>query len=642
MRDFSFFDSLIDAVFVLNRDKNVVYCNNSAATMCGSSIRRLCRGTVKFYEAISLEDQSLFVNPQGTWGEAEAVPLTEMSYTVPSNGTEGKIQVVTQPFSDGGETFWAVILHDVTLEERLHSKYQGELVAKEEVIQDLEEARSQLELYSKNLEKMVEERTIEVKQANVLLQATMNSLGQGFVVFDQEGVCHNFYTRACESILEALPAGQRIWEVLRLGAEESEQFKKWLQLAFSEALPFESLKDLVSDRYLHSQGRHIALDYHPVRDDQGRVKNLVLVATDKTVEVESQRQLEQEKKSAQAIVKILKSKSQFSEFIESSSKAIKEMIELVDQGGQENLQDLYRRLHTLEGEAGVFHLEELRLSSRRAQESLKERGVEGIGEEVRDLKEKLEGFLQGNRAILEVLGIGGPRRVELLEEDVRHLLGLSEKYETPRALRDELEQILLMQPLDQLLGHFDGLVQLVAEKTGKSINPIKFKLNSVRVQSSSFKGLVSSLVHVFRNAVDHGLESPEEREMLGKSRAGQIEVSAEKFQRQGEEWIRLCFTDDGQGIDPTRIRSKLAQKSSGRDWMQVSDEDLIQEIFSPGFSSRDSVGEWSGRGVGLDALKAEVELLGGQVWVESSLGQGTKFVLEVPNLRGYNREKLAA
>jgi two-component system, chemotaxis family, sensor kinase CheA len=314
--DYSFFDGLIDAVFVVKDDRSVVYCNEAAAKLCESSVKRLVKGK-KIYEALELSDSSLYIMPNGEKGKDIATSYEEMKYKLKS-GKEGKVQVAVQPFTEpSGDKRWVVMVRDVTLEEVLHAKYQLQLEEKEIYIIELHAARQKLEDYSKNLEVMVEERTQEINSANVMINAIMNSLGQGFLVFDREGNCSKFYTKACEDILESKPAGLKIWEVLRIKTYELTTFQMWMSGIFSEQLPFESMKELGPALFPHTQDRYIKLDYFPLRGENNKIVNLVVVATDKTIEYQAQLALEKEKKFAKMVVKMISSKKQFAQFLKS-------------------------------------------------------------------------------------------------------------------------------------------------------------------------------------------------------------------------------------------------------------------------------------------------------------------------------------
>ncbi|MCB0351423.1 MAG: PAS domain-containing protein, partial [Bdellovibrionales bacterium] len=250
--DYSFFDGLIDCVFVIGDDRGIVYCNESAAKLCDSSVRRLARGK-PIYDFIEFSDSRLFAMPDGTMGRDEPAPYVELKFKLKS-GKEGKVQMAIQPFADSeGARRWVIMVRDVTLEEVLHAKYHKQLEEKEVYIQQLQDAQRQLEDYSKNLEKMVEERTLEVKRANTMLNAIMNSLGQGFFVFDKLGVCSNFYTRACEEILEGIPSNKNVSDVLKIQDKEIDTFKMWLSAIHGEQLPFDTLQELGPALFDHSQ-----------------------------------------------------------------------------------------------------------------------------------------------------------------------------------------------------------------------------------------------------------------------------------------------------------------------------------------------------------------------------------------------------
>lgn len=640
--DYSFFDSLLDSVLVIGEDREVVYANQVAATLCDSSVRRMTKGK-RIYEFLEFEDQDLFLTPNGTKGRDEPLPIVEVAFKKKS-GEAGKVQLVIQPFVDiVGRKQWVVIMRDVTLEEVLHGKYRAELEQKEEVIVQLKKAQRELEDYSKNLERMVEERTAEIKQANRMLSAIMNSLGQGFLVFDENGLCSNIYTKACEDVLESNPSGQTIFRVLNLSSADEEQFKSWMKAIFNEALPFDSLKDLGPSLYQHSKGKYITLNYFAIRSEDERIANLVLVATDKTSEHEANLALERERQHAKMILKMVSNKKQFAYFLESANRTIEKVGSLIpsDSGKSFDANEAFRCLHTLEGEAGAFSVVSVRHAARVAQEIIEpiknggEATPEILGnfrESLQFLREKFDEFLNENRNLLAALRINEERTFELSFSEVQNLLRLMKSSGVRSDLITQFEEAVFKQPLSDFLHRFADVAALVAEKQGKSLLPMEFFGTHLKVYPESYEGLFSALVHVFRNAVDHGIEPAEERELAGKNPAGKIEVDVTSCQVNGQAGWQLVVRDDGKGISPSLIRRKLAERKPDLNTDGLSDHEVIQFIFDAGFSSRDQIGEFSGRGVGMDAVKTEVERLGGKVWVDSVEGSGTTVTLQVPDL----------
>jgi two-component system chemotaxis sensor kinase CheA len=163
----------------------------------------------------------------------------------------------------------------------------------------------------------------------------------------------------------------------------------------------------------------------------------------------------------------------------------------------------------------------------------------------------------------------------------------------------------------------------------KQCNPIKITGADIYLKSSQFSGLFSNMVHVFRNIGDHGIESPGEREIIGKNSSGNVFVNTE---HDGLNLI-ITITDDGRGIDPLRIRQKLTEKNIAHE--KLSNEEVIQQIFNGNLSTKDEVTNISGRGVGLAGLKDEVDKLKGGIYVKSTLGKGSIFrmVIPTPNLK---------
>ena len=176
---YKIFDTLLEPTFVINTDHKIVYCNEPAALIADSSVRKLCRNGF-FHQVFTFENsfEQIFGSLHLI---SEPTPYKELHFKNSSEKT-GKVQITLQPYR---ENEWIIFFRDVTLEETLQKKYRAELEQKEGVIVDLEKAKSELENYSKNLEKMVEERTREIQALNNQLSALLNSLGKGFFIFDK-------------------------------------------------------------------------------------------------------------------------------------------------------------------------------------------------------------------------------------------------------------------------------------------------------------------------------------------------------------------------------------------------------------------------------------------------------------------------
>ena len=184
-----------------------------------------------------------------------------------------------------------------------------------------------------------------------------------------------------------------------------------------------------------------------------------------------------------------------------------------------------------------------------------------------------------------------------------------------------------MQPIKKVFGRFPRLVRDLARNLKKEIN-LELVGEETDLDKNLVEALADPLVHLVRNAVDHGVETPEEREAAGKPRTGRVVLSAE----QEGDHILLMITDDGKGMDADVLRAKAVEKGlldkDAAD--RLSDLECYNLIFAPGFSTKTEISDVSGRGVGMDVVKTKISQLNGTVNVFSQKGQGSRIVIKVP------------
>ncbi|WP_060508284.1 chemotaxis protein CheA [Pseudomonas sp. NBRC 111124] len=184
-----------------------------------------------------------------------------------------------------------------------------------------------------------------------------------------------------------------------------------------------------------------------------------------------------------------------------------------------------------------------------------------------------------------------------------------------------------MQPIKKVFGRFPRLVRDLARQLKKEIN-LELVGEETDLDKNLVEALADPLVHLVRNAVDHGVEMPEEREAAGKARTGRVVLSAE----QEGDHILLSISDDGKGMDPNILRAKAVEKGlMDKDAAdRLSESDCYNLIFAPGFSTKTEISDVSGRGVGMDVVKTKISQLNGSINIYSAKGQGSKIVIKVP------------
>lgn len=201
---------------------------------------------------------------------------------------------------------------------------------------------------------------------------------------------------------------------------------------------------------------------------------------------------------------------------------------------------------------------------------------------------------------------------------------LNQQARMTKDLQQELMRVRMV-PFGSVSDRLYRLVRQTGKETGKKVN-LELKGGRVEIDRSVLEKMVSPFEHMLRNAIDHGLESPDVRVVTGKNEFGEIIVEA---RQEGNELV-LVLRDDGAGLNLTRIREKGYEKGLIKAGEFYTDSHVMHLIFEPGFSTASAVTQLSGRGIGMDVVKSEIEELGGRVEVASEAGRGTTFTIHLP------------
>ncbi|MCL4497128.1 MAG: chemotaxis protein CheA [Deltaproteobacteria bacterium] len=184
-----------------------------------------------------------------------------------------------------------------------------------------------------------------------------------------------------------------------------------------------------------------------------------------------------------------------------------------------------------------------------------------------------------------------------------------------------------MQPVKKVFSKFPRMVRDLSRELGKEIE-LQILGEETELDKSVIEEIGDPLVHLIRNSVDHGVETKEMRKRLGKPETGTIKLSAE---HEGN-YIVISVSDDGKGMDPDILKKKAVEKGviDEKTAFGLSDKDALSLIFTPGFSTKEKATEISGRGVGMDVVKTNIQKINGIIDIESQIGHGSKIVLKLP------------
>ncbi|MBO0995422.1 chemotaxis protein CheA [Bacillus sp. SD088] len=220
-------------------------------------------------------------------------------------------------------------------------------------------------------------------------------------------------------------------------------------------------------------------------------------------------------------------------------------------------------------------------------------------------------------------------RLEQISQDINHP-DLHETVERMSRISSDLQNIILnmrMVPVETVFNRFPKMVRQLAKDLNKQL-----ELHIVGAETELDRTVIDEIgdpiVHLLRNAIDHGIESPDDRRASGKSENGTINLKA--YHSGNHVFIEI--TDDGAGINRHKVIDKAISKGivSQNEADLLSDESAFELIMAPGFSTAETISDVSGRGVGLDVVKSTIQSLGGSISIESSEGKGSKFSIQLP------------
>jgi len=236
-------------------------------------------------------------------------------------------------------------------------------------------------------------------------------------------------------------------------------------------------------------------------------------------------------------------------------------------------------------------------------------------ERLDELMDRVGELVIAQARLTQLAAGSGDANIKAIAEEVERLA--SELRDTSMGIR--------MVPIGSLFGRFRRLVHDLSRDLGKAVELVTGG-EETELDKTVVERLADPVVHLIRNAVDHGLETPEGRASAGKPPAGRVRLTA----RHAGAEVQIIITDDGRGLDRERIRARAEEQGLLAPGAKLADADLYQFLFHPGFSTAREITAVSGRGVGMDVVKRTIESLRGAIDVSTTAGQGTEVTLRLP------------
>lgn len=549
---------------------------------------------------------------------------------------ETEEQGVVQTHKKNGESLWVSLFAN-----RVNINANVYYIV---IISDITETKlkeQEITQLNESLERRVEERTQELEDAHSKVSLLLDSSAQGFLAVDYDLLIDPEYSKACEDIFGQQVAGQCIADLMFPGNKI-----KIANLHKNIKRIIEEEDDFVQDLYLHLLNDEYTINNRSVEVEFKYIpsKQVVLILTDITKRKKLEHKLNHERDRLKFIVATVQDPQEFFDLIEDFEMFVSEGFSALltsDRPDVEKLEEVFRQVHTYKGNFSQLDFLTTPLMLHQLEDQLKSMqensyyDPEGINELIakshclESLKDDLDiiesvlgsGFMANAKEVtLNVLQV---ERIEkfISEQDpgpvVEEVSGL---------LKDLLKTRLVN--VKTLFRTYPKSSEKLALSLEKAINPFEITGKDLLVDSNKFAPFTKSLVHVFRNAVDHGIESPDERVDAGKDEIGNVSCHIKTLM----DYMVITIADDGRGLDLEKIKDAAVKKGmySREQVDKLPYKTLSKLIFDDRFSTKAVITTVSGRGIGLAAVRAELVKLKGDVKVTTKLGEFTKFQFVIP------------
>lgn len=479
------------------------------------------------------------------------------------------------------------------------------------MVEDLAASYGQLEEMNRTLEHKVQARTAELATKNRDMRLVLDNVDQGFVTLTADGTMAIERSKVVDDWFGANGHAVPFWDFI---GPFSRAFSLEFRLAWSQViegfLPVEvTLEQL--PRQLTLDHRTFSCRYIPLWKD-GEFDGVLLVIDDISEKLAKEREEAEQNELMQGFKRLMLDRSGFSAFHREASTMVAAVCNEATPLGQ-----LKTTLHTLKGNSAVMGLVVVARLCHALEDQLGE-----VGAMSPETLEELEArWAKITEHIATFAGLDKHRVIEIPQVEYAAMIA---KLSGQPAAGDVLNQLLSWQ-LEPVERAFDRLAEqgrALAKRLGKGDLAVVVEGNGVRLDPDTWTPFFSSMVHLIRNAIDHGIESTSDRTTNKKPGHGTLILRAEA----NTSSMTIEVGDDGRGID----WDTLARKAKAANLPHLSRQDLTNALMSGGISTKDNVSDVSGRGVGMHAVRQQVESMEGTIEVRSVKGKGTTWVIRFP------------
>lgn len=527
-----------------------------------------------------------------------------------------KIEQLPPPW----KTWWAYTLYTLAA-----------LAALFGFIKQQQAKRRAVEEQNRQLEIKVSERTAELRSKNKDIQAMLENMPQGLFTIQPDETIHPEYSRALESIFDTtqiagITAHQLLFQKANLGSDTHSAAVNAINAIIGESeMNFSFNQPLLVQEYsldINTRKKYLALDWNPIIEDD-TVTKLMVSVRDITQLKEMETQSLAQKRELDIISQLIKmSTEKMLGFEESALRYLHlnhEAIENTPQRNEDTLGLLFRNMHTIKGNCrtyGFSHLSDVVHEVESVYTALRNNPeLEWNPHQLlNDLSCVHNALAEYTHIFKDVLGRGERDNsahdgVWLSHAEIEKIEDYSTQGDLP-GLQSYLGAIQ-SKPLTDVLVDVVASLSSIAGQLGKPTPVVRFDTAKIRIKNTRFEFMCDIFAHLLRNSVDHGIETAEERLRNGKAAQGEISVRALPVLNH----LNIFISDDGRGLDLERLVKKGVERGAWPKQNPPNKQDIADLVFCSGISTKDTITDISGRGVGLDAVKKFVQAQGGNIQI---------------------------
>jgi ABC-type sugar transport system substrate-binding protein/HPt (histidine-containing phosphotransfer) domain-containing protein len=464
------------------------------------------------------------------------------------------------------------------------------------------------------LEERVAERTQELDARNRKLRVVLDHVGQALFTVDLEGRVSQERSAAFDTWFPGASAGTQLWTILEPINPDA---AAWASIAWEQLrdgwLPLDVAIEQLPRKLLH-QGRHYEISYRPINGAAG-LEQVLVVISDVTEAVGLAQSEADQRERLEIFQQVVNSREEFFEFFAECERLMRAM----KGETQAEREAMLRALHTLKGICAMRGIASM-VSICHALEKKLVQSAEPL--DLADRDALTAAWSAFSERVGKLTGSIAGDRVELARADLR---GVRDALEAGRSHAEVLELVrrIEQEPAAHRLERLAEDARALARRLGKPDLDVTVECDDVRFDRQRWAPFWSALVHMLRNAVDHGIEPAEERVALGKPKAGRLALRA----READGEVTIEIADDGRGVNWESIQRQTDALGHGLH----TEAELLQALLRGGLSTKQTTTEISGRGVGVSACARACEALDGHLSLSSTPGQGTTFHFRFPS-----------